>query len=140
MTQPAINVPHRPKLTEGEAANLQLDSYLAQIRNNFCKNCGCGERYIELFEVWVDPIKTRTSKLAVKRPTTQIKPGFDLSYFEMSQTQVPVCSECIANFKPVENKILPAANRDEWARTVQRKHQPEVKPASGRPEPSLESL
>lgn len=130
------------RLTEAESAALQHDSYLVQIRNQICSHCKCGERWVEIYEVWIDPIKTRTSKLAVKRPTTTIKRGFDLTYFEMPLVEVPVCSECIPNFKVDEAAAIPVASRDEWARTLQRKYTPA--PTSGsdsrRPEPRLDQL
>lgn len=132
--------PPLSKLTEGEAAQLQHDSYLAQIRSQICSNCHCGERWIELYEVWVNPIVTARSKLAIRRPTTTIKQGFELQYFEMPQTEIPVCSECIPTFKVDEANAIPVASREQWALTLQRKHTPAPVAKQGRPETPLENL
>lgn len=139
-TPAAKQQPVRHQLSEAEAAALVHDSYLAQIRSNLCTHCGCGERWIELYEVWVHPTSTRHTKLAVKRPTTKLLQGFDLVYFEVGQTNVPVCSECIVNYKVDEKAAAPAASREAWALTLARKYAPEPKQSGGRPEPSLDSL
>lgn len=131
--------PALPKLSEGDAAQLIHDSYLAQIRNQGCLNCNCGEKWIELYEVWVHPTKTQHSALAVKRPTNRILEGFPLNYFEIPATTVPVCSECITTYKVGTGDPIPAASREEWARTLVRKYAPEPSKSS-RPEPTLDQL
>lgn len=136
----ATITPIRPHLTESEAANLQHDSYLAQIKSQICSNCQCGERWLELYEVWVSPLATARSKLTVRRPTTTLKAGLDLNYFEMAEVEVPVCSECIVNFKLDEAAAIPVATREQWALTLQRKHTPAPIAKTGKPETPLENL
>lgn len=132
-------------LTESEAAALTLDSYLVQVHNHLCANCGCGERFISLFEVWTHPTKTNESRYIVKKPTNKIVAGLEIAYMELRAIETPICSECVYNAKAGvkyndSTTIFPALSEKSWAETLARKYAPEPKPASGRPEPTLDQL
>ena len=138
---------HRPKLSESEAAELQLDSYVMHIHNHRCQRCDCVERFSYLFEVWVHPTKTRSSALNVLKPATTLQ-RLAIAYIELPELPILICSDCIEGFQHHEltDSVLPVANPAAWRETLQRKYtpQPAAKPAptatTEKKEPTLDQL
>lgn len=142
--QPTNVTPIRPLplITESDAALLFHDSYVMHIKTHLCASCQCGERFSQMFEVWAHPTKTRANNLHVLRAVTgtQLK-DLEIVYIELPATGIPLCSECVSTFvHPNRISTIGIASREAWAETLRRKYAPEPKPASGRPEPSLDSL
>jgi hypothetical protein len=136
------------KITEAEAVELTLDSYLMQIHNTTCL-CGSGERYGLLYEVWTHPTKTRTSGFRELRPARGRLRDLPIAYVEMPEHGQPVCSDCVQNYKtPTNKESIPAISAQAWAETLKRKYAPEVKQpkvarsagAAGIPAPTADEL
>lgn len=135
---------HKPKLSESEAAELQLDSYVMHIHNHRCLACDCVERFSHLFEVWIHPTKTRTTALNVLKPAMSLQ-HLPIAYIDLPELPIPVCSDCIETFQHRElaTSVLPAADPASWRETLRRKYTPApaAKPAAEpKKEPSLDQL
>src|SRR5258706_678833 len=88
-----------PKISESEADQLQLDSFVMHIKTHLCSNCGCGEQFSDLFEVWAHPTKTGgRSALHVLRPATTLH-RLPIAYILFPINMVPICSECVENLE-----------------------------------------
>jgi hypothetical protein len=136
------NIHHLPpRITESEAKELLLDSYVMYIHTHTCTNCECGERFSELFEVWAHPTKTRTTALNVLRPATRLDHSLQLAYIELPERPIPVCSDCAPTYDIGASPPIPALSREEWAATLKRKYAP---PAASQPKkpapPTLDQL
>lgn len=113
------------KITEAEAVELQLDSYVMHIHNTIC-GCGSGERYGQLFEVWIHPTKTRLSGFRELRPARGALKDLPITYVDMPTEHKWICSDCITSYKsPTHGEPLPAVSAQAWAETLKRKYAPE---------------
>ena len=119
------------KITEAEASELTLDSYLMQIHNTLCDRCGSGERYGQLFEVWVHPIKTRQSGYKELRPARGALKPLPIAYVDMAEHRNSICSDCVHTYETPTAKAIPAVSAQAWAETLKRKYTPE------KPEPKI---
>src|SRR5215472_5540714 len=118
---------YQRKATEAETHELVHDSYLMRIHNTCCARCGSGERYQELFEVWIHPTKTATTGLKQMRPvmTDQLK-DMHIAYIEMPDARIPICSDCISTYKCATDQTpTKACTPEAWADTLKRKYQPQ---------------
>jgi hypothetical protein len=112
-------------LTQNEAVELQLDSYVMHIHNTHCARCDSGERYGAMWEVWTHPTKTRTSGFRQLVPHVGPLRDLPIAYIEMAEETIFVCSDCINTYAshsapaPVQ-VVSPAA----WAETLKRKYAP----------------
>jgi len=131
MTQTTAFSGYTRRATETESKELIHDSYVMYIHTNICSRCGCGERYHELFEVWVHPVKTRTTGLRQQRRlmTTQLQDKH-ISYIELPDQSVPICSDCVSTYKSSTDKTPTAEpSLSAWADTLKRKAADAAKPA-----------
>lgn len=129
------------KLTETEAESLTHDSYLVQIREQFCHNCTSGERWSEIFEVWTSPAQMRRTSAYVLRPTLTLRAGYAVAYTTLPTVTVPLCSDCVATYNPESGSVIPAASHEAWRETLKRKYEvPPTTERKGRPEPTLDQL
>jgi len=137
------------KITEAEHTELTLDSYLMQIHTTLCDRCGSGERYGQLFEVWVHPTKTAKSGYRELRPARGSLKDLPIAYVDMAEQRNPVCSDCVHTYQTTNSQpALPAISAQAWAETLRRKYTPEkVEPkvarstgAAGIPAPTPDEL
>lgn len=113
----------QPKLTETEAIELKLDSYMMQIHHTTCLRCKSGEQYSQLFEVWIHPIKTRHTGYRDLRPATQFLRDLPMSYIELPTRAIPICSDCVHTYQCSAAPIpANAASNAAWAETLKRKY------------------
>lgn len=111
------------KITETEAVELTLDSYLMRIHHTQCLRCKSGEQFSELFEVWVHPTKTRHTGFRDLRPATQFLRDLPMSYFELPLRAIPICSDCVHTYRCTASPIpANAASNAAWAETLKRKY------------------
>lgn len=115
------------KLTESDASELTLDSYLMHIYQTNCLRCGSGERYGQLFEVWTHPTKTRLSGFRELRPARGALRDLPIAYVEMPERANPICSDCVHTYQSPTNKPTRPLSSQEWAETLKRKYTPEPK-------------
>lgn len=115
------------KISEGEAKELILDSYVMYVHTHTCTNCECGERFSQLFEVWAHPTKTRTTGFRDLRPAGRIDRSLQISYIELARQSIPICSDCVAQYETTESE-RPAVSREAWAATLKRKYTPPASP------------
>ena len=137
------------KITETEASELILDSYLMQIHTTLCDRRGSGERYGQLYEVWVHPVKTPKSGYKEFRPARGALKDLPIAYVDMAEQRNSVCSDCVHTYQTRNNQpALPAVSAQAWAETLKRKYTPEVKEpkvarsagAAGIPAPTPDEL
>lgn len=116
------------RLTEAEAAELKLDSYLMHIHRTKCA-CGAHEHYHTLFEVWVHPSKTKTTGFRDLRPMIRDNMrDLPISYINMPFKLTTICSNCVKHHKSSGGfAAAEAANPVAWAETLRRKYTPEQK-------------
>lgn len=136
---------HKPKLSESEASELLLDSYVMHIHNNRCKNCDCVERHSHLFEVWTHPTKTRLTALNVLKPVMGALQPLPIAYIDLPEREVPICSDCVELYTPpTGTPLLPAADPAAWRETLRKKYTPQPVADSRQPEtkkePTLDQL
>ena len=128
-------------LTESTASEMLHDSYVLHCSKQLCLNCGCGEEYSTLFEVWVHPTKTaRTGLTSQRLPGPTPLKDLPFAFIRLPTRSIPVCSECIETFEPAGTKPIPLASREAWADTLRRKYAPEPAKAAEKFTPTLESL
>jgi hypothetical protein len=122
MTQTSI---WQRKPTETESVEMVHDSYLMHIHNVHCTRCRGGERYTDLYEVWIHPTKTRTTGLKQLRKYTGALKDMHVAYVELPISFIPICSDCVATYKSATDKTpLREADTASWAETLKRKYTP----------------
>jgi hypothetical protein len=115
------------KLTESDQGELRLDSYLMYIHNTHCVRCHSGERYGQLYEVWIHPTKTRLSGFRELRPAHgALRDGLHINYVEIPERLISICSDCVRDYKvPAESTAATnVISAQEWAETLRRKYSP----------------
>jgi hypothetical protein len=137
------NITHlRPPVSETEAKELTLDSYVMHIHTQICTNCDCAERFCELFEVWTHPTKTRTTALNVLHHADRIDHSLMISYIELPKRPIPICSDCVEQYEIRDaERPTPAVSREAWAATLKRKYAPAPSVQKTKPHtPTLDDL
>jgi hypothetical protein len=117
------------KLTESDQGELRLDSYLMYIHNTHCVRCHSGERYGQLYEVWIHPTKTRLSGFRELRPAHgALRDGLHINYVEIPERLISICSDCVRDYRaPAADTATNVVSAQEWAETLRRKYSPEPK-------------
>lgn len=131
-----------PSITESDAALLFHDSYVMHMNTQLCESCKCGERFSQLFEVWVHPTKTRATNLHVLRKAIGlVLKDLEIAYIDLPPIRIPLCTECVNTFvHPNRTSTIGLGSREAWAETLRRKYTPEPASPTKRPEPTLEML
>lgn len=119
-SQPTAPAPIR-SISESEAEQYELSSYVLFVRAHACVHCNAVQNYCDLHEVWTHPFKTALTKAKILKSAKQILPGFEISTVHIPIISVPVCHECITSYTPAANRIFPAASYSAWSDTLQRK-------------------
>lgn len=129
-------------ITENDATEMLLDSYIMHRGRQRCLNCDCMESYSTLFEVWIHPTKTRTTGLTSLRLWTgpAAMKALPLAFLTLPVRSIPVCDDCIEAFEPHGEAPIPHASREAWADTLRRKYTPEPASRSESAKPSAPTL
>jgi hypothetical protein len=132
------------QITEQESRELIHDSYVMYIHHQDCLNCNCAEEYSQMYEVWIHPIKTRTSGFRDLRflTSSSLQDHLPIAAVALTPRQIPYCSECIMTYKPRETgNTIPLVSRNEWAATLKRKYTPAAQPPkAARATPTLDQI
>jgi hypothetical protein len=141
-----LQTKHTQILTESTVSEMLHDSYVLHCTRQLCLNCGCGEEYSALFEVWIHPTKTaRTGVTSLKAVgSSPLVKDLPFAFIKLPERHIPVCSECIETFEPQgASAPIPQASREAWAETLRKKYTPEptqTATKSSTPEAKLEAL
>lgn len=109
-------------VTESEAKELALDSYVTYIHTQYCITCGAVETFSQCYEVWLHPTKTRNSNLRDLRPAGKTLKPIPMAKLAIPIKHIPICARCVDNYKaptPVQT-----TNAADWEATLRRKYEP----------------
>lgn len=136
-------------ISEGEANQFELTSYVLIAHTNHCTSCDSVHTHSELFEVWTHPTKTALNKAKILKPTSNLSLELPIDQISNPITNVPVCHECLnwtAGLHPFKNEIQAPLSYTAWADTLQRKAQDlievrrEAAARQSKPTPTLDQL
>lgn len=133
-------------LSESEAIEMQLDSYVMHRGRQHCSNCDCLESYSTIFEVWIHPTKTpRTGLTSLRLHASPTLKNLPMSHLTLPVREIPVCDDCVEWYEGIVSfsKTIGHASREAWADTLRRKYAPAPATTTSQPstkEPSLDTL
>lgn len=142
----AINPTAPRQISEGEANQFELTSYVLMIRTNACTSCSAIHNFSELHEVWTHPTKTALNNAKILKGAKTLQPGFPIATVETPVQNVPLCQECYTTIDTGAARAFPPVSYTAWADTLQRKAQDlievrrEAAARTNKPTPTLDQL
>lgn len=133
-------------ITESDASEMLLDSYVMHRSFQRCAHCDSMEQYSTIFEVWTHPTKTRTTGLTSLRLFSSMHglKNLPLAFIDLPVRVIPTCSDCIEQYEIISGETpIPHSSREAWAATLKRKYTPEPSRSESpakRQEPGLDML
>lgn len=137
-------------LSESEAGQFELSSYVLIARTHHCKHCFAVQNWSDLHEVWTHPTKTALTNAKILKAAAFVAPGYDIATVNTPIITVPICHECADKIDESHNanRVFPALSYSAWADTLQRKAKEAIIAKSAAqaaarrstPEPGLDSI
>lgn len=113
--------PAARKISEGEAGQFEMSSYVLIARTHSCTNCNAIQNFSDLHEVWTHPTKTALSSAKIMKAARRVESGFDIATVVTPVIVVPVCHECVGTIDSSANRAFPAVSYSAWSDTLKRK-------------------